>query len=274
MIKSNFHIHTNLCDGRDSPEDMVRSAISLGFEQLGFSGHMDADCHMEFKPYLDEIHRLWEKYCDRIDILAGVELDTCYDPECANGAEYTIGSTHFLEIDSQTPLAIDLNREQFLKIGRKFFSGDFNLMSKAYYNLLARSYDRLHCDIVGHFDLITKFNDELQCIDEDTPEYYLPALETMEYLCSRDVIFEINCGAWNNGKKRELYPNRFFLRHLHRMNGRIMINTDAHGKEMLAKGTDVALERAKDCGFRTVWIIRHNETGDVKFEEEPMTRFL
>ncbi len=69
MIKSNFHTHTNLCDGMDTPEDMVKTALSLGFTALGFSGHMDTEIHMDFDAYRKEILRLQAEYKDRIDIL-------------------------------------------------------------------------------------------------------------------------------------------------------------------------------------------------------------
>ena len=39
MRKVNLHTHTLFCDGRDTPEDMVLSAIEKGFSVLGFSGH-------------------------------------------------------------------------------------------------------------------------------------------------------------------------------------------------------------------------------------------
>ena len=34
-----FHTHTNLCDGKNSAEDMVKSAIDKGLKAIGFSGH-------------------------------------------------------------------------------------------------------------------------------------------------------------------------------------------------------------------------------------------
>ena len=35
----NIHTHTYFCDGKDAPEDMVKEAIRLGFNALGFSAH-------------------------------------------------------------------------------------------------------------------------------------------------------------------------------------------------------------------------------------------
>ena len=38
----NLHSHTTFCDGKNTPEEMVRAAIALGMDSLGFSGHMPA----------------------------------------------------------------------------------------------------------------------------------------------------------------------------------------------------------------------------------------
>ena len=37
--KADLHTHTSFCDGKNSPEEMVRSAVEKGFDVLGFSGH-------------------------------------------------------------------------------------------------------------------------------------------------------------------------------------------------------------------------------------------
>lgn len=39
MIKYDFHVHTCFCDGKDSPEQTVKTAIEKGFNAIGFSGH-------------------------------------------------------------------------------------------------------------------------------------------------------------------------------------------------------------------------------------------
>ena len=74
MLKANFHTHTTLCDGADSPEAMAEAALALGFEQLGFSGHMDPDIHMDWPAYRGRIAALREQYRGRLDILCGAEL--------------------------------------------------------------------------------------------------------------------------------------------------------------------------------------------------------
>ena len=96
----------------------------------------------------------------------------------------------------------------------------------------------------------------------------MPALEAMENLCKQDVVFEVNCGAYNRGRKKELYPNTFLLKYLNEFGGRIIINSDAHQKELLSGGFDFAVNKAIECGFKYVNIMKHDENGKVIFQEE------
>ena len=78
MEKINLHTHTSFCDGKNSPEEMILSAIQKGFTALGFSGHslfpFARSWHIaprEFSLYEKEILRLKEKYSSQIQILLG-----------------------------------------------------------------------------------------------------------------------------------------------------------------------------------------------------------
>lgn len=266
-VLANFHTHTVFCDGTNTAEEMVARALQLGFKQLGFSGHMDPDIHMEIDKYFREIHRLQRKYQDRIEILCGVELDTMYDPVSAKGAEYLIGSTHFLDVETPIPMSVDNSPEMLEELCREYYGGDYYRLTRAYYELEAKVYDRLHCDFIGHFDLVTRFNDERHFFDETDPRYYKPALEAMEYLVSLGVPFEINCGAVNRNRKKELYPNHFLLKALHDFGGEILISSDAHQKELLDGGFDVAVKEALACGFTHTNILTRKGSGKLHFEQ-------
>jgi hypothetical protein len=80
MLLANYHTHTTLCDGSDTPEAVAAEANRLGIKHLGFSGHMDPDIHMVWPDYVKAISALKEQYQGRMDILMGVELDNLYDP--------------------------------------------------------------------------------------------------------------------------------------------------------------------------------------------------
>ena len=266
-LRANYHTHTTFCDGSDTAEDVVLAAIGKRFLHLGFSGHMDTDIHMDIDAYFSEIERLRRKYADKIEILCGVELDNMYDPKCAEGAEYVIGSTHFLDVPSEIPMSVDNNEGMMQRLAEEFFGGDYYKLSKSYYDLSARVYDRLHCTFVGHFDLVTRFNDSMHFLDEEDPRYRMPALEVMEYLVKEGVPFEINCGAVNRNRKKELYPNMFLLEKLREFGGEILINSDAHQKELLDGGFDTAVRRATACGFTHVNFLTRRGTGKMHFEQ-------
>jgi histidinol-phosphatase (PHP family) len=114
---------------------------------------------------------------------------------------------------------------------------------------------------------VTRFNDEARFLDETDPRYTSPALEAMEYLAGEGVPFEINCGAVNRGRKKELYPRRELLRALHDFGGQILISSDAHQKELLDGGFDVAVRTAIDCGFTHVNYLAHDAQGKIEVRQ-------
>lgn len=299
MLQANFHTHTILCDGNDTPEAMAKEALRLGFAQLGYSGHMDADNCMDLPAYVKEIRRLQGEYRGRLDILLGVELDTLYNrsepgkqhphpfgqkdtsetsrseddaewKEAWGALEYIIGSTHFLDVDSEVPMSVDCSPEQMRQLCDMFFGGDYYRLAEAYYRTEQTVYERTACTFVGHFDLVTRFNDQMHFLDETDPRYLRSALETMEYLAGLGLPFEINCGAFNRSRKKELYPNMKLLRALRDFNGEILINADAHQKELLNGGFDTAAARAVSCGFTHVNILAHDESGRVVMRQVPL----
>jgi len=270
MLRANYHTHTTFCDGDDTAERMVQRALELGLEHLGFSGHMDEEIHMDWDAYVTEVTRLRVAYADRLDILCGVELDTLYDPACCPGAEYVIGSTHYVDVDVPFSRAVDYSAEVSQRICDECFGGDWYAMCRSYFELEAQVFERLGCTFVGHFDLITRFNDQMRTFDETDPRYMRPALEAMEHLAGQGVPFEINCGAHNRGRKEELYPRRSLLKALHDFGGQILINSDAHQASCLNGSFDVAVERAIDCGFTHVVMLAHDAHGAVEQRMAPL----
>ena len=47
-LTSSTHNHTNLCDGRNTPEEMARAALEAGFTDFGFSGHSYAPFERDY----------------------------------------------------------------------------------------------------------------------------------------------------------------------------------------------------------------------------------
>lgn len=252
-LKANFHTHTTFCDGENTAEEMLLRALELGFSHLGFSGHgytwFDKDFLLDTDAYFRECRRLAEKYRDQIEVLVGIEQDNLADVSVNKDADYLIGSTHYLHFDDDSYIAIDNTAEMVADMVKRYFGGDYYRYSKAYYELEAQVYDRTHCDFIGHFDLVVRFNDQMHTIDETDARYLKPALEAMEYLVSKDIPFEINTGAINRGRKAEPYPTPRLLKALHDFGGQILINSDSHSVKTLDGCFDVAVQKARAAGF-------------------------
>ncbi len=296
-LKANYHTHSCFCDGTDTVGDIVEHALSLDFRHLGFSSHVDPEIRIDYPRYAGEVLTLKERYKDRLDILLGIELDTLYGDMSTTGGfekaftpepQYLILSSHYLDLP---PLdghlcGVDGSAAIIRQTAETYFSGDFYRLAKAYFELeasilerLAKAYGREGLDkkpaFIGHFDLVTRFNDMPaeqggQFLNEDDPAYLNPALEAMEYLVKRGLPFELNMGAVNRGRKKEAYPCTRLLRSLREFGGEIIINSDAHQKELLDGCFDLAIKKAIECGFTHTNILESASDGKAVWKSIPL----
>ncbi len=263
QVRSNLHTHTRFCDGAHTPEEVVLAAIDAGMEVLGFSEHCCTGVEGVFgmKPesvplYRAEVKRLQEVYGDRIHILLGVEQDFHAGAPTAP-YDYVIGSVHYVHLDGEY-CGVDYSAERTVKTVKEHCGGDIMRYAKAYYDSVARVADVTKCDIVGHFDLLTKFNEKDELIDESDPRYVGYALEALDALLEKDVIFEVNTGAISRGYRKTPYPSPFILRRIAEKKGSVTLNSDAHNKDHLLCAFDEALERLRACGISSVMTMTAN----------------
>ena len=266
--RCNLHTHTNFCDGANTAEEMVLGAIASGCEALGFSGHsplVGEDWCMsesDMATYISEVRRLKEKYRDKIEIYLGLEYDTFSSCDTTQ-FDYIIGSVHFVKKEGAM-IPVDLDAELLRVEIDKRYGGDFYAFSSDYYESMHSLYDKTGCDIVGHFDLLTKFNGGDRFFDETSPKYRGYALDALDALIDKDLIFEINTGAISRGYRREPYPADFILRRIVERGGRIMINSDSHASDTILGYFPEALEYARSCGASEIVIMKNGELTSVK----------
>ncbi|MCR4719492.1 MAG: histidinol-phosphatase [Firmicutes bacterium] len=235
MYLCDLHIHTNYCDGADTPEEIVLEAIQKGMSRIGFSAHSytyfdESYCIKKDKiqAYKDEISQLKEKYNDKIEILCGIEQDF-YSNERADGYDYVIGSVHYLKTGDKF-IPIDLSADCLTNAVRKYYNGDFYKIAEDYFSTVAKI---KNAQIIGHFDLITKFNEGFCLFDESDERYVNAYKNALDMLLKQDVIFEINTGAISRGFKNEPYPSRVILDYIRKNGGKTILSSDCHKKEAL-----------------------------------------
>lgn len=259
--KQNLHTHSTYCDGKDTPEEMVITAIEKGFDSIGFSMHL----YMSFSDYLSgadsegykkEVNRLKKEYADNIKIYLGLEFEYFSKPEF-DGYDYLIGSVHYLP-GAEKPIGIDRSQEDVKNVIDTYFGGDGMKYAKEYYRLLATLPERGKFDIIGHFDLITKHSDNVKFFDEESKEYKNAAIEAAEALVGKIPFFEVNTGAIARGYRKSPYPSDFILKELKRLGYGAIISSDCHNKVFLDCAFYEATELLKSCGFNERYILTDN----------------
>lgn len=259
MLNADFHTHTSCCDGRNTPREMVEAAYAMGLTDYGVSGHAyfpygwDGGMTDEtFEKYKKTLYALREEYAGRMNLYIGIELDILGPIQVA---EYAIGSVHCIPKDGEYVMVDDTD-ETLTDAVSRLWGGDWYALVRDYYELEATLYEKTKCDWVGHFDLITKFNQDYKHFDERKKEYLEPALAAMRKLNGLGLPFEINTGAMSRGYRKEPYPPVSLLKELHNMGGRIVINSDSHRSDTICYQFNTAVELAKACGFTHTCILK------------------
>ena len=256
--KFNLHTHTTFCDGANSAEEMVKSAIALGCEGIGFSGHSyipGETCwtmtEEGTREYVREILRVREKYGDKIEILLGIEYDVLSNID-TSVFDYVIGSVHFVS-GKKCSIPVDLYKDELSRAIDENFGGDVYDFCEDYYNQLSRVDEKTNCDIVGHFDLVMKFNENGELFDVNDKRYKDMAFACLEKLSKKDLIFEINTGAISRGYRTLPYPYDFILRRMAEIGAKITLTTDCHSAKDILCFYDEAIEYARNCGVRELY---------------------
>lgn len=239
LIYQDLHTHTYFCDGKDSPEEMVLSAIQKGLKIIGICCHsytdFTSDCciTLENEPvYLEEINRLKEKYKDKITILRGIEKDF-HTTKVTVDYDYAIGSKHYFKIDEKYYF-IDRAKDEFMRTVEEAFGGDYYLAIERYYESLASIVEKTDCDIIGHFDLVTKYNEGDNLFSTAHPRYVNAYKKAVDKLVKYGKPFEINTGAISRGYRSQPYPAKEIIEYIKEKGGKLILSSDSHSKENIA----------------------------------------
>ena len=255
MFNSDFHIHTCFCDGKNSPEEIVIEAISRGMKKIGFSGHS----YMDFEnfgmspeileKYKLEINRLKQKYKAQIKILLGIEYDYFSDLDISD-YDYVIGSVHYIECNGEK-IAVDHSVQCFEDAIRKCNNDVYELCEK-YFALVSNVVDRTNANIIGHFDLVSKFNDGNKFFDENNERYINAYTKALDILLKTGKHFEINTGAMSRGYKSFPYPSMNILKYIAEHNGKVILSSDSHQKETIMYKFEESEKIANSLGLEIV----------------------
>ncbi len=278
MIKTNYHTHSLYCDGSNTLEEMVLSAIDKGFSILGFSGHSmypySSSWHIpvnKISEYVNEVNSLKEKYKNKITILCGFEADYIKGLTSPNkelykkfNPDFLIGSVHFIYNEAFT-FAVDDSEKKLKENTEKYFNGDYKKLTCEYFLAQREMLKSPDFEIIGHPDLIRKNNPLLKMFTEKESWYQKELKCTAKAIAKAGVIAEINTGAIARKKMDDVYPALQFLELLHEYKVPVTLSSDCHNAPDIDCAFERAIQIACKAGYTELAYL--DKDGTPKFEK-------
>ncbi len=254
---TNFHTHTTFCDGKNTPREIVQKAISLRYKAIGFSGHgftpFDTRyCMKDLNGYVAEINALKAEFYNDIEIYLGVEEDA-FAPVNRAFFDYVIGSCHYYHINGKY-YPIDSSKEAFLECVQ-LFNGNANEMADVYYDSFCNYILKRKPDIIGHFDLITKYDEIFNPLFLTNESYHELSKKYVKIALKADCVFEVNCGAIIKNYRTKPYPFENLLYTINKEGGKITLSLDCHSVDALEFDFSEVIKTLKSIGFNETYTL-------------------
>ncbi|MEE0801643.1 MAG: PHP domain-containing protein [Gemmiger sp.] len=260
-LLSSVHVHTKLCDGKNTPEELAVIAWKQGLRTLGFSGHSHTPHDIEYcmtnartQLYRAQVAKLRERYAGKMDILCGLEWDLLSDDD-PSAYDYWIGSAHYVHgPKTGRYYEIDWREADLAACIQDDFDGDGLAVTEAYYANVAAVAAKKPT-ILGHFDLIKRVNGGNRFFDENDDRYLAAARGALQAAADNHCVLEVNTGAVCRGFRQDFYPSPLLLRDWLAMGGEVVITSDAHDAKALTAGFEQAAAQLRELGYTHVQVL-------------------
>lgn len=249
-MPADYHSHTPLCKhASGTPEAYVEAAVTAGLSEYGISDH--APCRPEpfddwrmlecdLPEYFEWIERGRAAASGRINIRAGLECDWltgCESFICElarmHDWDYLIGSVHYLG-------GWDFDNPKWLG---KWAETDVAAVWREYWKAYAEMAESGLFDILAHPDLVKKFS---YAPAGDLDRFYEPVIDA---IAAGGSVIELNTAGWHK-PCAEAYPAPRFLELACSAGVGLVISSDAHAPEEIARDFGKARKLAMAAGYR------------------------
>jgi histidinol-phosphatase (PHP family) len=229
-------------------EDFIISYINKNFKTVGISEHMPAvndelmypdekqngytaqKLHKKFKGYVFEFNRLKKKYSNKINLFLGMETEWLTDsPSVIQNLknkynfDYIVGSVHHV-----ANMPIDFSPELFLSSASAF--GGINELYEAYFDEQYDMIQELKPEIIGHFDLIRKF-DKQYSTRINNPKILKKINRNLKLIKELDLTIDLNFRPIYAMGVKEPYPCKSILEKISEMQIKCVFGDDSHSPE-------------------------------------------
>lgn len=214
--------------------------------------------------YLNDIKKYKEIYKDKIQIYSGIEADYYSnlnkDTDKEMALDYRIGSVHFID-DNKDYFCIDMSKDNFEETIKHF--GNIKIVIEKYFDNIIKMTNIQKPDIIGHLDLVRKYNFKKEYFTEEENWYIEKVEEVLENIKENNCIVEVNIKLMSKSNLDAHYPNKMTIKKILKMNIPLMLNTDAHSINGLDKFYYEAIEELKKLGVKKIKMLIDNSFKDI-----------
>lgn len=272
MQKFSYHVHTDFSDGKNSLEEVLDKAVSLGWEEIGISDHLIIHKDMKQSPFYDlilktNIFQAPHVYRDSFDnslsdfqkhseyirktakkypikVFIGYEVDfftySGWSEEFKSFIEkvdhdYLLNGNHFF-FDEKCEKIIDIYRYDTLNLGKGYDS--FETYLKRHYKTIKQAVKSGLFDILAHLDYARRcsLHKVYTCVDE--------RLDIINSMKNSKTAIEISTKGLR--KVDSFYPEDIILKEIIKNDIPLVINDDAHNLSEIGYEFEKAEEKLKE----------------------------
>ena len=254
---------------KDSLEEVVQAYIDRGFRWVGITEHMppvsdsfvyadervaglDASAlQCRFDDYFATCRRLKRQYREKIDILVGFETETYTGSEefikavmDRHRPDYFVGSLHHVD-----DMEIDYTQEGYRQAADR--SGSLENLYCRYFDQQLEMIQRLKPAVVGHFDLVRKF-DPNYTMRLNRPAVRERVQRNLSVIKELGLILDLNLAGFDKAAG-EQYPSRDILREAIELGLAIVPGDDSHGVNTVGRHFEEGVNLLTELGGNLEW---------------------
>lgn len=251
---------------KDDLEAVAETAIARGFTHYGLSEHCPRDRSQDlypeehdlgpeglaaaFEAYTERAFALRERYADRIELVVGFETERLPPDGWAARMqalrasapfEYVVGSVH--DVDGTY---VDYTAETTAELAERL--GGRDALHARYFDAVADMVETLRPEVVGHLDLVRKFDGPAASFSSAVRPHIERALAAV---AACGAVLDVNCGAHRRGLS-PVYPLPDILARAARMGIPVTLGDDSHGVSSVGVALDASLQAIAAAGYRQV----------------------
>jgi len=251
---------------KSSLEEVIEAAIARGFSHYGLTEHCpryravdllpgEEDIGVQglidaFDRYVQRALALRQQYQGRIELLVGFEtervppenwLDLMQALRSAHPFDYIVGSVH--DIGGRW---VDYAPEATARLSADI--GGKEALQHAYFDAMIDMVETLKPDVVGHIDLVRKFEAPGFSFSSGV---FRKIERLLEAMAAYGGVIDVNCAATRNGYG-PVYPLPEILARARTMGIRATLGDDSHGVATVGVSLAASRQAIQAAGYTTI----------------------